>query len=90
MTISTSSSDPLVVIIGAPGKPGGSVLKALTESDKPYRMRIPTRDASKSTAKSIAAQGVEVVQLDLKPENSAEIVKLFTGAEIVYVGSEPR
>jgi hypothetical protein len=90
MTISTSSSDPLIVIIGATGKQGGSVLKALTDSVKPYRMRIPTRDSSKSSAKSIAATGVEVIQLDLKPENYADIVKLFSGADIVYVSGDPQ
>ncbi|KAH6638722.1 NAD(P)-binding protein [Boeremia exigua] len=84
MTISTSSSAPLVVIVGTTGNQGGSVLKHLAESDKSYRIRALTRDASKPKAVEIAAKGVDIFEVDIKPDNYETIVKAFTGASVVF------
>lgn len=82
MVASTSGS--ITAIIGATGSQGGSVLKHLKASDKPYSIRALTRDASKPSAQALKEEGVEVVQGDAsKPEVLAE---LFKGAKFVFAG----
>ena len=39
MKVSQEPSTPLVAVVGATGIQGGSVINALIESDKPYRLR---------------------------------------------------
>lgn len=85
MTITQSQAAPLVVIGGATGNQGGSVLHYLKESDKEYRVRALTRDASKPKAKALAELGAEVISIDLKPENKEDIVKAYKGADVVFV-----
>lgn len=88
MTITKSQQAPLVVIVGATGNQGGSVLKNLAESDKEYRIRALTRDASKPKAITLTEGGAELFEVDLKPENKAKILEAFRGADIVYVCSK--
>ncbi|KAG9012071.1 hypothetical protein FRB94_011767 [Tulasnella sp. JGI-2019a] len=83
MTISQEASAPLVVVAGATGAQGGSIIKALTESDKPYRIRGLTRDPSKPASQSLARQGVELVAVDVQPKNKDKVLKAFEGAKIV-------
>ncbi|KAI5451860.1 hypothetical protein NCC49_001162 [Naganishia albida] len=83
MTITQSASAPLVVIGGATGNQGGSVLHYLKESDKDYRLRALTRDNSRPKAKAIADLGVDVVSIDLKPENKDKIQEVYNGADAV-------
>jgi uncharacterized protein YbjT (DUF2867 family) len=85
MTITQSQTAPLVVIGGATGNQGGSVLHWLKESDREYRIRALTRDASKPKAKALADLGAEVVSVDLKPENKDDIVKAYRGGDVVFV-----
>jgi uncharacterized protein YbjT (DUF2867 family) len=85
MTITQSQSAPLVVVGGATGNQGGSVLHYVKESDKEYRIRALTRDASKPKAKALAELGAEVISIDLKPENKEDIVKAYKGADVVFV-----
>jgi uncharacterized protein YbjT (DUF2867 family) len=85
MTITQSTSAPLVVIGGATGNQGGSVLQFLQESDKEYRLRALTRDASKPKAKALLDLGVDVVAIDLKPENQDRIQEAYSGADVVFV-----
>lgn len=63
------------------------MLHYLKESDKEYRIRALTRDASKPKAKALADLGAEVISIDLKPENKDDIVKAYKGADAVFVGS---
>lgn len=90
MTITQSASAPLVVIGGATGNQGGSVLHYLKESDKDYRLRALTRDNSRPKAKAIADLGVDVVSIDLKPENKDKIQEVYNGADVVFVSISPR
>jgi uncharacterized protein YbjT (DUF2867 family) len=85
MTITQSQTAPLVVVGGATGNQGGSVVHWLKESDKDYRIRALTRDATKLKAKALAELGAEVVSVDLKSENKEDIVKAYTGADVVFV-----
>ncbi|KAJ7652398.1 NAD(P)-binding protein [Mycena polygramma] len=85
MTITQDSSSPLVAVVGATGIQGGSVINALAQSDKPYRVRAFTRDAAKPAAQSLSARGVEVVVVSLVVENKAEVFKAFAGADFAFL-----
>lgn len=91
MTVTQDSSAPLVVVVGVTGNQGGSVVKALSESDKAYRIRGLTRDITKPTARALAAAGVELVAVALTSENTAAAREAFKAADIVFVSwsSEP-
>lgn len=65
----------LVVIVGATGKQGGSVVDALLKSPESYTVRAVTRNISSSKAQSLVARGVEVVTGDLDNHNS--LLKAF-------------
>ncbi|KAG8847318.1 hypothetical protein FRB96_001653 [Tulasnella sp. 330] len=86
MTISQDASAPLIVVVGATGTQGGSVIKALEESDKPYRMRGFTRDTSKPAAQELTKKGVEMVTVDPNPtpENKAKVNQAFEGATYAF------
>ncbi|KAJ7241470.1 hypothetical protein C8J57DRAFT_1561318 [Mycena rebaudengoi] len=71
MTITQNASDPLVVVVGVTGNQGGSVAKALAESDNP--------------AREFAAQGVEMVSISLSADNADAVKKVFEGANVVFV-----
>ncbi|KAG9004159.1 hypothetical protein FRB94_002642 [Tulasnella sp. JGI-2019a] len=84
MTVTQDPSAPLVVVVGATGAQGSSVIKALSESNKPYRLRGFTRDPTKPIAKEMAAKGVEMVVVEPKPENKDLVTKAFEGADTVF------
>ncbi|KAF7326415.1 NmrA domain-containing protein [Mycena venus] len=85
MTITQNTSAPLVVVVGVTGNQGGSVVKALAESDKPYRIRGLTRDVTKPAARELAAGGVETVAVALTSDNAAGAREVFKGADIVFL-----
>ncbi|KAJ6463675.1 NAD(P)-binding protein [Mycena vitilis] len=85
MTITQDSSAPLVAVVGATGTQGGSVVKALAESDKLYRVRGFTRDAAKPAAQKLNKLGVEVVTVSLVVENKAEVYNAFAGANVAFL-----
>jgi len=84
MTITQETSAPLVVVCGATGVQGGSVIKALTESDRAYRIRGLTRDPTKPSARGLTTLGVEMVGVSLVLGNESEVLKAFEGANIVF------
>ncbi|KAJ7167659.1 NmrA-domain-containing protein [Mycena filopes] len=84
MTVSQDPSAPLVVVVGMTGLQGGSVVRALIDSDKSYRIRGLTRDPSKPTAQTFAAQGVQIVSVSLTTDNKGNVLKAFEGADIVF------
>jgi hypothetical protein len=85
MTITQDTSASLVVVCGATGIQGGSVVKALAESDTAYRLRGLTRNITKPSARELANQGVEIVQISLTVENEPAVLRSFEGAKIVFV-----
>ncbi|KAJ6616237.1 NAD(P)-binding protein [Mycena sp. CBHHK59/15] len=85
MTISQDLSAPLAVLVGITGLQGGSVARALIESDKPYRLRGLTRDVTKTAAQAFAKQGVEIIGVSLTVDNAANVYKAFEGADIAFV-----
>ncbi|KAJ7180914.1 NAD(P)-binding protein [Mycena filopes] len=85
MTITQDTSAPLVVVVGATGAQGGSVVKALAGSDRAYRVRSFTRDATKPVSAALKKQGVEMIQLNLVVENKEEVYKGFVGADFAFL-----
>ncbi|KAJ6555207.1 NAD(P)-binding protein [Mycena vulgaris] len=85
MTITQNSTAPLVAVVGATGNQGGSVIKALAESDKAYRVRAFTRDATKPAAQDLGKLGVEVVTVSLVVENKDVVYKALSGADVAFL-----
>ncbi|KAJ7142536.1 NAD(P)-binding protein [Mycena epipterygia] len=85
MTITKNIFAPLVAVVGATGTQGGSVIKALAESDKPYRVRAFTRDSTKPAALELVKLGVDVVAVSLVVENKDEVYKAFVGADVAFL-----
>ncbi|KAG9003537.1 hypothetical protein FRB94_003057 [Tulasnella sp. JGI-2019a] len=84
MTITQDTSAPLVAVVGATGIQGGSVINALAESDRPYRIRGFTRDTNKETAQRLTKQGVEMLSVNLTVENKVQVFKAFQGAAFAF------
>lgn len=83
MISSTSSSSPVIVVFGATGQQGGSVIRHLIASDKPYQIKAVTRDPGSAASKSLAEQGVKLVQADLG--DTAQVNEAVKGADYVVV-----
>ncbi|BGO95539.1 hypothetical protein JCM10020v2_007259 [Rhodotorula toruloides] len=80
--VASQSTGPKVLIMGATGAQGGSVLTHLLASDKPYQLAALTRDPSKPNAKEIEQKGVEIVKGDTADVKSLE--QAFKGREVVF------
>ncbi|KZO94747.1 NAD(P)-binding protein [Calocera viscosa TUFC12733] len=74
-------SKKLVVVAGATGKQGGSVVAALLNNGG-YTIRGLTRNTESPASKSLAAKGVEMVQATLP--DKASLVEAFKGAYAVF------
>lgn len=87
MTISQTPSDPLFVVVGATGTQGGSVVRAITASDKAYRVRGLTRDPTSAASQALTQQGVAMVRLDSDPvtKNPEDVDRAFEGATYAFV-----
>ena len=83
MTITQDSPVPLFAVIGSTGTQGRSVIKALEESTKPYRVRAITRDTSKPAAQNLAKIGCDVVNADV--EDVESLKKAFRGASYAFL-----
>ena len=75
----------VLVVFGATGNQGGSVIKSILEDPKTaneFKIRGVTRDTSKPHAKDLEAKGVETVAADI---NSKEQIKaVLKGAYAVF------
>ncbi|KAK0452154.1 uncharacterized protein EV420DRAFT_1273889 [Desarmillaria tabescens] len=71
----------IVVVFGATGKQGGSVVKALLKNPL-YKVRAATRNKNSEKAKSLLFQGAEVVYSDLDDYES--VVNALQGAYAVF------
>ncbi|RIB25718.1 hypothetical protein C2G38_2165233 [Gigaspora rosea] len=77
-----STQKPLVVVSGATGSQGGSVVKSLIATGK-YRIRAITRKPESDQAKALAAKGVEVFKADLAIKE--DVKKALSGADIAFI-----
>ncbi|RDW73224.1 hypothetical protein BP6252_07131 [Coleophoma cylindrospora] len=75
----------ILVVFGATGGQGGSVVKSMLSDPKmtsSWKIRGITRDPSKPSAKALEAQGVETVAADLN--DKASLKKALHGAYAVF------
>ncbi|KAL6886761.1 putative hscarg dehydrogenase [Trichoderma evansii] len=78
-----SLAKPILVVLGATGTQGGSVLAHfLSLSPSPYALRGVTRDLSSAKAAALIAQGVEMVVGNFDDPTSLEAA--FKGASAIY------
>lgn len=78
-----ATGKPLLVVLGATGKQGGSVISHFLSKSPPlYALRAVTRDPSSAKAVALASQGVEVVKGDFDDPQSLDAA--FVGASIIF------
>jgi hypothetical protein len=78
-----SFEKPLLVVLGATGNQGGSVLSYfLSLSPSPYALRAVTRDPASPKSTSLASLGVEVVAGDF--DNPSSLNAAFQGATVIF------
>ncbi|KAJ9503146.1 hypothetical protein H2202_001300 [Exophiala xenobiotica] len=75
------AEEKLLVVIGATGTQGGSVVDAFRR-EPTWKIRGLTRNISASRAKRLSALGVEMVEADLDDFDS--LCRAFQGATVVY------
>lgn len=78
-------SQPIIVVFGATGQQGGSVIDTLLADPKTaskYKLRGFTRDVSKPAAKALTDRGVEMVAGDM--DDKASVGKAVEGAYGVF------
>ncbi|EJD41759.1 NAD(P)-binding protein [Auricularia subglabra TFB-10046 SS5] len=85
MTIVNDLSAPLVVVVGSTGVQGGSVIRELARSDRPYRIRGLTRDPTKPAAQGVAKEGVEVHAANIVVANKEAVFDAFKGGDIAFL-----
>lgn len=70
--MTVSESKKLLVVFGATGQQGGSVVRAILGDENAaskYSLRAVTRDINKPSAKALVEKGVECVQVSASPPN---------------------
>ncbi|CAG9983878.1 unnamed protein product [Clonostachys byssicola] len=78
-----SPEKPLLVVCGATGNQGGSVINYfLSQPSNPYALRGITRDPSSAKSQALAAQGVEMVAGDFNHPLSLD--SAFKGASAIF------
>ncbi|KAJ7463907.1 NAD(P)-binding protein [Mycena galericulata] len=85
MTITQDPTAPLVAVVGATGVQGGSVIRALADSRKAYRVRGFTRDGDKPASRELLALGVAVFVISLVVDNQDAVYKAFSGADYAFL-----
>ncbi|KAI9041080.1 putative hscarg dehydrogenase [Aspergillus affinis] len=74
-------SSKLIVVLGATGNQGGSVIKSFIK-DPAWRIRALTRNTSSASAQALRESGVEVVQANLDDPSSLEAA--FQDANAIF------
>lgn len=77
---------PVLVVFGATGAQGRSVISALQASQSPtYQIRGLTSNKSSDAARNLSKSGVEVIEVDMQSE--ASIDGALEGAEAVFANT---
>jgi nucleoside-diphosphate-sugar epimerase len=79
------SAPKLIVVIGATGNQGGSVVSTFLD-DPCWRVRGITRNPSSPKAASLRSRSVEVVQADM--DEPASLAVAFEGANAIFAVSD--
>lgn len=78
-----SSEKPLLVVLGATGKQGGSVLSYFLSLDaSPYALRGVTRDTTSHKSLTLASLGIEMVVGDF--DDPVSLDAAFEGTSVVF------
>ncbi|KAK3389575.1 putative hscarg dehydrogenase [Podospora didyma] len=88
--MSTTAAKKILVVFGATGQQGGSVVQYVLndpELSQEFQLRVITRDTTSPKAKALVDKNVEVVQGDLTDRASIEAA--LTGAHTVYLMTKP-
>ncbi|KAH8690298.1 hypothetical protein BGW36DRAFT_390557 [Talaromyces proteolyticus] len=76
----------IIVVFGATGKQGGSVIQAIQNDQSlaaRFKIRAVTRNLSSSAAQKLVDKGLEVIQGDMSVYESVE--KVVSGADTVFL-----
>jgi uncharacterized protein YbjT (DUF2867 family) len=79
---------PLITIVGATSKQGRSAAHTLLASGR-YRVRALTRSVDSPEARSLAAQGAELVAVPLEVGRTQELVQAFHGSHGAFLMTPP-
>ncbi len=80
---SSAAAKPIIVVTGATGAQGGSLVRALlADPDRTFAVRAVTRNAKSDSARELARLGADVVKADL--DNLASLKRAFKGAFGAY------
>jgi uncharacterized protein YbjT (DUF2867 family) len=82
MSSSTAQHKPLLVVVGATGTQGSSVVHTFLSASPPWRIRGLTRNPSSAASKALTAKGVEMVAADL--DDSSTLPAAFAGATAIF------
>lgn len=74
-----------VLVAGATGKQGGSVVRALIK--KGYKIKALTRNPSSESAKRLHNSGIEIAAGDMVQKNS--LANALRGVDIVFAMTTP-
>lgn len=85
--MSQQQQQKLIVVVGATGNQGGSVIQHLKKlsarnSNLNFRIRGLTRNTSSFQAQELSTNGVEMVQCDLNDKQ--QVIRAFDGAHTVF------
>ncbi|XP_071820443.1 nmrA-like family domain-containing protein 1 [Apostichopus japonicus] len=72
-----------VVVFGATGLQGGSVVKSLLAAPEKYKVKAVTRNANSPAATKLSSQGAEVIQADLN--NRESLAEIMSGAHACFL-----
>jgi uncharacterized protein YbjT (DUF2867 family) len=85
--MSSTDTLPLLVVIGATGNQGGSVVsRFLSLSPSTYRIRGLTRNPSSAASQALVSKGVEMVAADL--DDPASLDRAFEGASAIFATTD--
>lgn len=78
---------PLLVVLGATGHQGSSVLRHFAAQPNPlFRLRGLTRNPNSAASKSLSAQGIEMVRADL--DDPASLTAAFADATHIFANTD--
>ncbi len=86
-TLETNAPKKTIVVCGATGTQGGSVVRHLLESDDMWHIVALTRNDKASKALTLKDLGVEVKKVNL--ENRDSLIEAFKGADAVFGMTQP-